>query len=497
MILCVDDDLGVDGVAVVDHLLMPGGPVVRRGAQERPRPRGYDRPVTGVGRQQVESLLARENKRFATERPRSMALAERARATMPRGVPMLWMEDLYEHPPVWVTQGRGAYFWDADGHRYLDLYIADMSAFCGHAPEPVVEAVAERMRRGNQFLLPSEDAIPLAEHLAGRYRMPKWQFTLSATQANTEVVRIARHATGREVVLVFDGKYHGHVDATLAVLDDGVVRPEYYGLPNGTADKTRIVAFNDVDALARALAPRDVAVVIAEPAMTNAGFLLPQAGFHDALRDTTLETGTLLAIDETHTLVTAYAGLAREWGLHPDFLTVGKSIAAGVPLAAYGMTEQMANLLDAPEDPYVVSGVAVAEPATGGTLFANALSLAAGRSALTEVLTEEAFARTAKLGARLAGGLRDAISRHRLPWSVTQHGSHAYYTFTPDPPHDAATSRAADDPDLRALLRVFMANRGVWESGWWLGPTVSVAHTEADVDTYIEVFTDFATTITT
>ena len=142
-----------------------------------------------------------------------------------------------------------------------------------------------------------------------------------------------------------------------------------------------------------------------------------------------------------------------------------------------------------------MAGAVVREPATGGTLFANALSLAAGRAALTEVLTEEAFAHTSALGTQLAEGLRDAIGRHGLPWSVTQAGSHAYYAFTPDPPRDGASSRAADDPDLRALMRVFMANRGVWESGWWLGPTVSVAHTEADVDVYVEVFSEFASTI--
>jgi glutamate-1-semialdehyde 2,1-aminomutase len=452
--------------------------------------------VTGVARERVEALLLRENERFVSERPRSAAELERSRVTLPRGVPMSWMENSYEHPPVWVTHGSGAHFWDVDGHRYLDLYIADMSAFCGHGPEPVVRAVAQRMQRGNQFLLPSEDAAPVAEHLVGRYGMPKWQFTLSATQANMEVIRVARHATARDVVLVFDGKYHGHLDSTLAVLDEGVVRPEYFGLPNDSTSATRIVPFNDVDALRSALAPRDVAVVLAEPAMTNAGFLLPRPGFHQALRELTRGTGTLLAIDETHTLVTAYGGLGRLWDLDPDLLTVGKSIAAGVPLAAYGMTEALAAVFDIPDEPYVVAGTAVNEPATGGTLFANALSLAAGRSALTDLLTEEAFAHASKLGTRLANGLRDKIGRHGLPWSVVQEGSHAYYTFTPTAPHDGATSRAADDPDLRALLRVFMANRGVWESGWWLGPTVSVAHTEADVDEYLEVFGELLITIT-
>jgi glutamate-1-semialdehyde 2,1-aminomutase len=436
-------------------------------------------------------MLAVENERFVAERPQSTALLERARQTMPRGVPMSWMDDLYEHPPIWVTHGEGAYFWDVDGHRYLDLYVADMSAFCGHAPAPVTAAVAERIQRGNQFLQPGEDAIPLAEHMADRYGMPKWQYTLSATQANIEVIRIARHLTGREVVLVFDGKYHGHLDPTLVVLENGDLRPEYLGLPRGTEARTRVIPFNDADALEHALAPGDVALVLAEPALTNAGFLLPREGFHDALRELTRRTGTLLAIDETHTLVTAYAGLARAWGLEPDLLTLGKSIAAGVPLGAYGMTEQVAGGLAPPEASNVVSGAAVNEVATGGTVFANALSLAAGRAAMTHVLTPDAFERTARLGGRLAAGLREAIGRHGVPWCVVQEGSHAYYAFTPEPPLDGAASRDADDPDLRALIRVHMANRGVWESGWWLGPTVSVAHTDADVDVYLGVFEEF------
>jgi glutamate-1-semialdehyde 2,1-aminomutase len=225
--------------------------------------------------------------------------------------------------------------------------------------------------------------------------------------------------------------------------------------------------------------------------MTNAGFLLPRAGFHDALRELTTRAGTLLVIDETHTLVTAYAGLARAWGLQPDVLTLGKSIAAGVPLGAYGMTDRVAAALTEPDESNVVSGAAVHEVATGGTVFANALSLAAGRAAMTRVLTQDAFERSARLGARLATGLRDAIGRREVPWSVVQEGSHAYYAFTSEPPHDGAGSRQADDPDLRALIRVYMANRGVWESGWWLGPTVSVAHTEADVDVYLKTFDEF------
>jgi len=234
--------------------------------------------LTGIEADRLERLSAAENDRFEAERPVSRARLERARHTMPRGVPSSWMDDLYEHPPVWITHGVGARFWDVDGHEYVDFYVADLSAFCGHGPPPVVAAVAERMRLGNQFLQPGEDAIPVAEHLAERYGMPKWQFTLSATQANTEVIRIARNATERQVVLVFEGKYHGHVDATMVVLEDGRLVPEYDGLPGGIEKQTRVVPWNDADALERALAPGDVALVLTEPAITNSGFLLPQPG---------------------------------------------------------------------------------------------------------------------------------------------------------------------------------------------------------------------------
>jgi glutamate-1-semialdehyde 2,1-aminomutase len=452
--------------------------------------------LTGIDPDRLRTLEEEENARFVDERPRSMALLERARGTMPRGVPMAWMDDFYEHPPVWVASGEGSSFTDVDGHTYLDMYIGDMSGFCGHAPAPVVEAVSRRMALGNHFLLPSEEAIAVAEHLAGRYGMPKWQFTLSATQANTEVIRLARRATGREVVLMFDGKYHGHGDATLVVLEGEEIVPEEQGLPRWVTGQARIVPFNDVEALELALAPGDVALVLAEPVMTNAGIIWPELGFHDALRRHTRDVGTLLAIDETHSLVGTYGGYVTELGLEPDLFTIGKSIAAGVPLGAYGMTEPIAELIAPPEEHWVVIGMSVGEMALGGTLFANALSMAAGRAALEEVLTPEAFERTRALGARMADGLEGAIGAKGLPWSVARMGSHAYYAFAPTQARNAAESRAADDPDLRALMRVFMANRGVWESGWWLGPTVSAAHTAEDVDRYVGVFGAFLEQVT-
>jgi glutamate-1-semialdehyde 2,1-aminomutase len=406
------------------------------------------------------------------------------------------MDDLWDHPPMWVVEGHGPRFTDVDGHEYLDMNIADASAFCGYAPTPLADAVKKQMERGNQFLLPDENAVWVAEHLAGRYGLPKWQFTLSATQANTEVIRLARVATGRDTVLLFDGKYHGHLEETLVVQKDGRVEPEMLGLPPWVSKQAKITQFNDVDSLQNALAPKDVALVLTEPAMTNAGIIRPQPGFHKALREITRSTETLLAMDETHTLISAYGGLTREWGLEPDFLTVGKSIAGGVPLACYGMTNELAELLAPPEEPWASGGEAVGEIATGGTLFGNALSMAAGKAALELILTEEAFERTIALGHQLAEGIARVIYKAGLPWSVSDLYAHSAYVFAPNQPLNANDYREADVPELRAFMRLYMANRGVWEAGWWRGPAVSVAHTSDDVDLYIGVLEDVLARIT-
>ncbi len=235
-------------------------------------------------RARIKELKDREDARFLAEHPRSAALLQRGRASMPNGVPMAWLVGSYHHLPPWVVEGRGARFTDVDGHEYSDFNIADLSMFCGYAPEPLVRAVADRMARGNQFLLPTEDAIVVSEELARRYGIPKWQYTLSATHANTEAIRVARVATGRDKVLLFDGKYHGHFDAALVELAaDGTLVPEEAGLPADVVRGTVLVPFNDVEALARALERRDVALVLTEPALTNNhGLILPDPGFHDA-----------------------------------------------------------------------------------------------------------------------------------------------------------------------------------------------------------------------
>lgn len=434
----------------------------------------------------IESLKAREDERFAAERPRSLELREQARAHMPSGVPMSWMASLWDHPPIFVAEGRGATFTDVDGNAYLDFHIADTSAFCGHAPEPVTRAVAEQAARGAQFQLPTEDALWVAAELARRWGLPQWQLTLSATAANVEAIRLARHATGRDTVLMFDGKYHGHGDDTLVILEGDQISSEYFGLPAHAARRARIVQFNDLDALARALEPEDVACVLAEPAMTNLTIVMPDDGFHEELRRLTREAGALLVLDETHTLACGPGGLVERWGLEPDVVTIGKSIGGGIPVGAYGMTDGLAERFEMDAELFPASGDFVPELATGGTLFANALSLAACRAALGEVLTDAAYERTAVLGARLADGIESAARAAGLEWTAHRLFAKSGYWFGPELPRNALEARAGDDLELRAYLRVALANRGIWEGGSWLGPAVSVAMDEAGVDRYVE-----------
>lgn len=439
---------------------------------------------SGVDRERVRGLKNAEDARFAAGHPRSAALMARGREVMPNGVPMAWLVGSYHHLPMWVAEGKGARFTDVDGHTYHDFNIADMSMFCGYAPEPLVRAVADRMARGNQFLLPNEDAIVVSEMLWDRFGLPKWQYTSSATHANTEAIRVARVVTGRDRVLMFDGKYHGHLDEALVELDDdGRVVPEERGVPADTASGTVLVQFNDPTALARALERRDIAIVLTEPAITNnVGLLLPAPGFHDELRRITRATGTLLAIDETHTQVVGPGGLTAQWGLRPDVVTIGKSIAGGLPFGAWGMTDEIARVLVQRKGP---DGERANLVATGGTIFGNALAMAAARAVMTEILTPEAYAHTQRLGARLAGGMRASVQTHGLPWHIHHLGPRSGYTFQPTPIRNGAEGRACADELLTRLIRVWLANRGVWEAIVGAGPVCSVPSEDEDVDAYL------------
>lgn len=431
-----------------------------------------------IDRARVSTLLDQEKQRFISARPKTAELVERASDVMPNGVPMIW-HALDNDPPVYVGQGAGMRFTDLDGHEYVDFNVADMSMFCGYGPEPIVRAVAERMAQGPQFLLPSADAVDVATELARRWPVPKWQFTLSASQANVEAIRLARVATGRDKVVWFDGKYHGHFDDALVRLDDDRVVNEQEGLPRHNPDRSKVIAWNDTDGLARALEARDVAIVLTEPAPTNnVGLLLPADGWHDHLREVTRAAGTLLGFDETHTLVTGPGGLVERWGLSPDIVTAGKSIAGGIPMGAYGMTEELAELYDPSRH----------DLAMGGTLFGNPLQMAAAKAALTEVLTDDAYDRTATLGTKLADGLDAAVHEAGLDWTIHRLWPRSGTTFGPRMPTDAADARSMADLELSQLFRRWFANRGVWEAIVGAGPTVGVPCTEEDVARYITAY---------
>jgi len=435
--------------------------------------------VTATGnldRARVDELYERELARFRQARPRSLAMVSRARAHMPNGVPMAWMATDNDQP-IYVDQGQGPGFTDIDGFSYVDFNASDMAMFCGHAHPAIVAAVQARVARSTMFLLPTEDSVRVAEELARRYPVSQWQFTLSATQANTEVIRLARAVTGREVIVLFQGHYHGHFEEGLVDLADGQSVPVQRGLSKGVTGRVRIAQFNDPYTLRKALLPGDVALVLTEPAMTNyIHMLLPEPGWHAALRDLTRQHGTLLAIDETHTHVVGPGGATGLWGLDPDMITIGKAVAGGLPMGAYGVTEELGRQLDAARN-----------VATGGTLFGNPLSAAAATAALTEVLTPAAYQHTSALGAELADGIEQAISKAGLPWTVIRFGPRSGQWYGPMP-RTGAQAHALTDGKLTRLLRLWLASRGIWEALPGAGPTVPVPATGADVDRYLAAY---------
>ena len=437
----------------------------------------------------LAELHAREEFRFEREHPRSRALAEEARTHLLAGVPMHWMAKWPGGFPLFLAEAEGCHFRDVDGKEYVDFCLGDTGAMSGHSPGPTVRAVEERARRGITLMLPTEDAVAVSGELSTRFGLPVWQFALTATDANRFAIRLARHVTRRPTILVFNRCYHGTVDESFASLADGVVGPRRgnLGPPVDPRVTTKVVELNDLEGLARALAPEDVACVLAEPALTNVGIVHPDPGFHEELRRLTRETGTVLVIDETHTICCGPGGYTAAFGLQPDALTIGKPIAGGVPAAAYGFSATLAERVESSielED-VDVGGV-------GGTLAANALSLAAMRATLGEVLTEDAFSRMIPLAERWTAGVDAAIAEAGLPWHVTQLGCRAEYLFGPDRPRNGTEAPAAADVALERFLHLHALNRGVLLTPFHNMALMSPATTEEDVDRHTEVFREAA-----
>jgi glutamate-1-semialdehyde 2,1-aminomutase len=439
-----------------------------------------------IDRMRLASLMEREQKKFVEERPKSKALFERGRKSLLAGVPMNWMVKWAGAFPPFVREAQGASFFDVDGHRYTDFCLGDTGAMTGHSPSATVKAVEEQARRGITLMLPGEDALFVAEELQKRFGLPYWQFALTATDANRFSIRLARQITGRAKILVFNWCYHGTVDETFITLRrDGTAgaRRGNIGPPVDPSVTTRVVEFNDVDGLERALAAGDVACVLAEPAMTNVGIVHPQAGYHAALRELTRKHGALLIIDETHTICAGPGGYTRAENLDPDILVFGKAIGAGIPGAAYGFSQDVADRIAAKQEleNCDVGGI-------GGTLAGNALSLAAMRATLTKVLTKVAFDRMIPMAERWTKGVAKAITDAELPWHVTRLGCRAEYLFGAGEPKNGSQAHDAMDFELERFMHLYAMNRGILLTPFHNMALMSPQTEAEDVDRHTKVF---------
>jgi glutamate-1-semialdehyde 2,1-aminomutase len=406
---------------------------------------------------------------------------------------MTWMAKWAGGFPLHLESARGSTVVDVDGNSYVDLALGDTGAMAGHAPAATVRAVTAHLRERGALttMLPTVDGELAAAELARRFGLPLWSFTLSATDANRWAIRLARLATGRPKILVFAYGYHGSVDEAFALPGpDGVAvaRPGNVGPPVPLHLTTRVVEFNDLDAVRRELAHGDVAAVLMEPALTNIGIVLPGEGFLAAVREATTRAGTLLIIDETHTFSVGPGGATAAWGLQPDVLVIGKSIGGGIPCGAYGLSAELAAAVQADRDADLVDVGGV-----GGTLAGNALSTAAIRATLTEVLTPEAFDHMSAMSARFAAGVRRTIDATSAPWSVVRLGARAEYRFTTPAPRSGTASADAADDDLDAYLHLALANRGVLITPFHAMALMAPTTTAQDVDRHTDAFEEVVT----
>jgi glutamate-1-semialdehyde 2,1-aminomutase len=433
----------------------------------------------GISPQRINALLQQERTRYEQEHPRSRALAAQAAQHLMFGVPLHWMNDWSTPFALQVVEARGARLVDADGHTLVDFCLGDTGAMFGHSPPPVAAALQRQAARGLTTMLASEDAAVVAGLLSERFGLPQWQFAMTASDANRFVLRWLRAATGRPVLLVFNGCYHGTVDDVFVDLVDGrpVQRPSLLGQVHDLLATTRVVEFNDLAALEAALAPGDVACVLAEPVMTNIGMVMPEPGFWDAARQLIHRHGSLLVMDETHTLSSGPGGYARAHGIRADAVVVGKALGGGMPCAAYGFTAELAARAQAAKQ-----AAGPGHSGIGTTLAANALAMAAMRATLENLLTPEVFMAMHERARRLAGLLQALFASHGLPWCVTQVGARTEFQFCPTPPRNGTQAGAAMHAELEQALHLALLNRGLLITPFHNMMLVCPDTTDADVD---------------
>lgn len=415
---------------------------------------------------------------YASRRPRSKAMFEASLDGYFDRVPLHWMRDWPMPFPMIVSEASGSRIVDLDGNAIVDFCLGDTGSMFGHGPPQILAALANAGRSGLTTMLPSEEAAVVAPLLSQRFGLPKWQIAGSASDANRFAIRVARAVTGRSKVLVFDGCYHGAVDETLVDLVDGqtVAKASLLGQTVDLSRTTVAIPFNDSGALEAALAGREIACVIAEPVMTNCGMILPKPGFHKLLREATKATGTLLHIDETHTISTGLGGYTAVHGLDPDILVVGKPVGGGVPVAVWGMTDDVADRIGAvrrTKDEHGHSGI-------GTTLSGSTLQLACLSACLRFVMTADAYAKMNRGADLIEAGLVHAIGCAGLPWHVSRVGARLEVIFSREPVRDAAEARRAASPNIEIALHLALLN-----SGYLLAPfhnMLLVAPTTAEAD---------------
>ena len=447
-----------------------------------------------IDRSLLAQLRVIEDKRFLNTHPKSGALFEISKKSMPAGVPMSWMSKWPGAYPVFVEEAKGARFIDVDGNSYIDFCLGDTGSMTGHSPVATVTAIKDQVGRGMSAMLPTKDAAIVSADLAARFNLPLWQFTVSATDANRHVIRYARLITGRKKIIVIDRCYHGSVDESFATLDETgatVAREGNIGAPVDLNLTTRVVAFNDLPAMKIALSNNDVAAILMEPAMTNVGIVLPEVGYLQGVEALAKEFGSLLIIDETHTISVGPGGMTGQLGLRPDFLTIGKAIGGGFPTGAFGMTQSVAASIKKLVELEVIDTGGV-----GGTLAANALSLAAMRATLSQVLTKENFDRMIKLGHRWADGVEKTIQKYKLPWTVNRLGARAEYMFSDTTPKTGRQAADAGDFELEQYIHLRMLNDGFLITPFHNMALISPDTTEADVDAHTSAFEKMCSDLT-
>ena len=441
---------------------------------------------------EVTDWLLREQRLFAERRPRSRAMYATGEQHYLYGAPLHWMRRWAGGFPVYAQRASGARLWCVDGFEYVDFCLGDTGAMAGHAAPALTAAVSAQMQRGSTLMLPTEDAAWVGAELARRFGLPYWGFTTSATDANRAAIRIARLITGRDVILVFNGCYHGSVEEAHVGLAQGrmVMRSGVHPNAVDHGRVSRVVEFNDLPALEAALQARDVALVLAEPCMTNYGMIEAQPGFLAALRELTRRTGTLLLYDETHTWSAGPGAYTGRDQLDPDLFTIGKAIGGGVPVGLYGASASVAERLweHAPRESARPDVRQSSHLGFGGTLAGSALQVAAVRAVLSQILTAASFAHMIALADHLGTRARQVVQQYGLPWYIAQSGARVETLLTPGAPRNASELARTRDSVIETLLHLYMLNRGVLITPFHSMLLMCPDTTPADIERYISAF---------